>query len=367
MSLNFTFLAEEQIWGDVALEAIKKYGTKAAQTDLARVLGGVTMADCYTSEGDRSCKAWWSRSSYGDVFVQCVNCYGYDVRKIPHLRFVSARPVLAPSEVLKIGPENIHMGAKGVLIVEYGEYPQTIANKETSEKLEKLHKAKILPQTGKKYTFDSSKVNGYPAGFEAETYPEYEMDNKKYVRIPVRDSDSRFEGTPHWVEVQPIEWLMDERRWMIAKKCLFAGIPFDPATAYRKSFSETFIKHYLDTYFAKEIEPSERAASKEVSRDFEEDLKTFKETTVGKDRKGLRQMLSSANKTQKALLIGELTTDTPERKAEFEKATEIRRQRLSKVEHEEWAERCLKAARKERKKADQELAAYRAKRKLERT
>ena len=100
--------------------------------------------------------------------------------------------------------------------------------------------------------------------------PEYEMDGKRYIRVLGRPSDSQYstlstreqvkDGKPYWVEVQPIEWLMDESGWMIAKKCLFAGIQFDTKKKYDGDFSKTFMKHYLDTYFAKEMMPIERVA-----------------------------------------------------------------------------------------------------------
>ena len=37
--LDFTFLKEDQIWGNDALEVMKRYGTKVAPTDLAVILG----------------------------------------------------------------------------------------------------------------------------------------------------------------------------------------------------------------------------------------------------------------------------------------------------------------------------------------
>ncbi|MCL2505231.1 MAG: hypothetical protein FWE93_03145 [Alphaproteobacteria bacterium] len=66
------FLKEEQIWGDKALDIIKKYGTKAAATDLAVLLGAWVSGSGYkTSEGDLSSPSWSASSdAYGDV--RCV-------------------------------------------------------------------------------------------------------------------------------------------------------------------------------------------------------------------------------------------------------------------------------------------------------
>ena len=66
---------------------------------------------------------------------------------------------------------------------------------------------------------------------------------------------------------------------MVAKKCLFAGIQFDTKEKYDGDFSKTSMKHYLDTYFAKEIEP----------------VTTIERT---KSKKGLTALLSSQEREE---------------------------------------------------------------------
>ena len=54
--MDFTFLTEDQIWGDDALEVMKRYGTKVAPTDLTVILGGDMIGfDYRTSENDLTC------------------------------------------------------------------------------------------------------------------------------------------------------------------------------------------------------------------------------------------------------------------------------------------------------------------------
>ena len=93
------------------------------------------------------------------------------------------------------------------------------------------------------------------------------LNGKRYIRVPGRpaDNDSKLstreqveKWKPYWVEVQPIEWLMDPSGTMVAKKCLFAGIQFDTKSSYDGDFSKTSMKHYLDTYFAKEMKPTKK-------------------------------------------------------------------------------------------------------------
>ena len=183
--LKFTFLAEDQIWGGDALEALKCYGTKVAPTDLTIILGGYRTDgyDC-TSENDLTCPSW-TASSDGIADVRCVHYKGDKNWDNADKRIISARPALSPSEASKISLKNIHEGPNGVWIGEYGEYPQTVADKKTSAKLEKLFKTKSLHSTGKNYTFDSVGLEDYHTPFKATSYPEYEMDGKRSIRTRI--------------------------------------------------------------------------------------------------------------------------------------------------------------------------------------
>ena len=295
MALNFTFLKEDQIWGDDALEVMKRYGTKVAPTDLTVILGGyVNGFDCRTLDGDLTC-ASWSASSDGSEDVRCVYCLGDEDWRDTYDRGISARPVLPPSEASKISPSEAR-AIDGIRVAEYGEYPQTVADERTSEKLERLYSSRSLRLSGKNYTFDSVGLTDYDTAFKATSFSEYEMDGKRYIRVPGRPADcySKLsteeqveEGKPYWVQVQPIEWLMDRSGTMVAKKCLFAGIQFDTKKRYDGDFSKTSMKHYLDTYFAKEMEPTGRVAARTISRDRKK---------LSKERRGLVVLLDSLNK-----------------------------------------------------------------------
>ena len=219
-----------------------------------------------TSEDDLT-SASWSASSDVNKNVRCVSYEGDKNWGGTYERKISARPALSPAEAPKIRPENVKTGVNGVKICEYGEYPQTVADERTSERLERLHDSRSLRPTGKNYTFDSVGLTDYDTAFKATSFSEYEMDGKRYIRVPGRpaDGDSKLstgeqveKGKPYWVEVQPIEWLMDRSGTMVAKKCLFAGIQFD-TSSYDGDFSKTSMKHYLDTYFAREMQRNGRA------------------------------------------------------------------------------------------------------------
>lgn len=66
--MNTTLLTEDQIWGNQALDVMKKYGTRTALTDLAIVSGGLMGRSTTTSEGERSGYIWSASADIsGDV------------------------------------------------------------------------------------------------------------------------------------------------------------------------------------------------------------------------------------------------------------------------------------------------------------
>jgi len=267
MALKFTLLTSEQV-DDNGLDVIRQYGRATAATDLAVLLGGkLTEYGHRNIEGDLNCFNWIASAGQDGLTVYnidnalCVE--GGD------LRYFSARPVLAPEETAKITPTATKKGIKDIEIVEYGEYPQTVADKQTSQELEKLFRAQSLRKTGKSYTFDATRLDGYMEGFKPYNCPEFEYKGQKYICIHARDADHHhrylsngeylefpyFEN--YWVRVEPIEWLKDPSGTWVSKKCLFSGIRFDTRERYDGDFSRAFMKYYLDTYFARDMISSE--------------------------------------------------------------------------------------------------------------
>ncbi len=276
--MDFTFLTEDQIWGRDALDVISRYGTKVEPTDLAVLLGGSVML----SDNVPSCPSW-SASLDGHGIVRCVDSEGNRGWGGSDERRIAARPALSQSEFfrkIKWDSDKTYRDSNEyyVTIYAYGEYPQTVADYNTREKLERMYAAKSLRPTGKQYTFDSVDIDDHNTPLKAVSYKEYRMGDERYIRIPGRPADKYCKlstdeqveaGKTYWVKVEPIEWMMDRSGIMVAKKCLFAGIQFDTDKDYDGDFSKSFMKHYLDTYFAKEMEPIERMASREASKNIE--------------------------------------------------------------------------------------------------
>lgn len=134
--------------------------------------------------------------------------------------------------------------------------------------LEILFQQGSLELTGKNYTFDSVDLIDFDTSFKPTSYPEYRLSGYgKYIRVLGRGSAFLSsvskgkalvqKGKPYWLEVKPIEWLKDESGWMVAKKCLFAGIQFDTKKEYNGDFSKTSIAGYLRDYFDYEMLPTD--------------------------------------------------------------------------------------------------------------
>ena len=123
---NFTFLTDEQIFGNDQLDIIKKYGTKCAITDFSILLGGYVAGDYYTSEGNsRNDRTgwWWTKTPY-DNDARVVNRNGIRNWCIVSERNGGARPALPYSSISSISSNGVR-GRNGILEVEYGEYTQT--------------------------------------------------------------------------------------------------------------------------------------------------------------------------------------------------------------------------------------------------
>ena len=264
--MKVTFLREEDIWGNNALEVMQAYGTKVGVSDVAIALGTCMGSGTKNSAGVASGYAW-SASSDSSGIVRTVNLNGGKYSLSPLLRIAAGCPALPFSATSLIRPNNVRAmrlaNGKTVQICEYGAYPQTVAPKSVSQELEARYQKNALKTTGKTYTFDSAELDAYSTGFTPRNCAEYSFAGKKYVRIEGKpyDSDSIMsdgtsvqKGQAYWFEVQPIEWLMDTKGTWVSRQALFAGIQFDTKNEYNGNFANTTMYNYLQKHFAKEME-----------------------------------------------------------------------------------------------------------------
>ena len=273
---NFTFLTDEQIFGNNRLDIISRYGTKCTITDFSILLGGYVSSIHYTSEGntrkDRT-GWWWTKSSDGDNDARGVNTCGIIRWSNVIRRDGGARPALPYSSIQQVSSNGVR-GASGIKETLYGEYPQTIVDENYSRELERAYNNGSLRTTGKNYTTDSISNPVTDTSFRARVHTEYEYNGSKYIRF-VGDSyrgeevlsDGRTiqSGNTYWVRVEPIIWLVDERANIaLSKKIIFSGVQFKNRRDYKDDFDRTDIKQFMDNYFSKEI-VSDRVYSQTTS------------------------------------------------------------------------------------------------------
>ena len=270
---DLTLLSEGQIWGndkESQLEVIRKYGTKAAITDLCVLTGSYLCENTdYNIDEDSSLKgrtSWfWTRSDDNDDDVRTVIRDGDMDGTYRYRRDGAVRPALKSSVIFsQISPNRVR-GYNGTEEVEYGEYPQYAADLMMQSILE-LEYNRGMKKTGRSYTFDSVKYDDYCTGFKPVTYEEYEYQEKKYIRIR---ANSDFGGNKFklsngafyrdddyvWVEVSPVKWLIDDRTGILVSKIgLVSGIRFLGRNHnYKGDFSRTEMKEYLDRYMIHDL------------------------------------------------------------------------------------------------------------------
>ena len=269
-------LSEGQIWGNSSesqLEVIRKYGTRAAITDLCVLTGSYLFEDTdYNIDEDKSLTGrtslFFTRSDDGDNDVCAVSKNGSRSYICRDLRAGVVRPALQSSVIFsQISPNRVR-GYNGTEELEYGEYPQNAADPRMQNILESEYN-RGMNKTGRSYTFNSVKYDDYDTGFKPVTYEEYEYQGRKYIRIKANSefNDHRFKpsngveyrnGDYVWVEVSPVKWLIDDRTGiLISKKGLVSGIRFlDRRTNYKGDFSKTEMKEYLDKYMLHDLTQS---------------------------------------------------------------------------------------------------------------
>ena len=273
---ELTLLSDGQIWGndkEPQLEVIRKYGTKAAVTDLCILTGddfcGNTIDEDKSLAG-RTGKYWTRTEGYFDV-VCTVSESGNEESVFADEYDRAVRPVLQSSVIFsQISPNRVR-GYNGTEEVEYGEYPQNAADSKMQNILESEYNNRGMNKTGRSYTFNTAKFfnigkySSVPTKFSPETYEEYEYQGKGYIRRKARffspyDKFKLSNGVEYrdgdyvWVEVSPVKWLIDDKTGiLISKEGLVSGINFDDSEHYKGDFDRTKMKEYLDEYMLRDL------------------------------------------------------------------------------------------------------------------
>lgn len=271
-NIKLGLLKEEQVFGDNSLDIFKNYGTQAGATDLSIILGSLYNEDNYVSNDGHP--GWYWLETYNSIGVCGVTYFGDSFWSDVRERTGGVRPVLPYSLISSISRSSVR-GINGIKVVECGEYPQmVVANQKQLN--EALAKNKLV-KTGKSYTFDSRKYSEVNFGFNSVTYDEFMFEGKKYIAVKVNSyydgNDIKLstgvtchDGDIVWIEVLPVEWLVDEKSGLaISKKTLVSGIRYDDKNNYKGDFSKTKMYEYLNKYMVKDLFGPAKVINQEVT------------------------------------------------------------------------------------------------------
>lgn len=308
---NFTLLEKEHIRGGSRLDLLKQNGNACEISDFAILLGG----DCYQHDVKEKDKAktkdstevkdkvemrgwWWAktdRASEAD-FASAVYEFEPINHRVVRRRNGGVRPVICLDKKVVSGPISKEEQIKSEMYnnlksdgsakkIKYGAYPQTVVEKDLSEKIESEYQNGNLTKTQMKYTTDKISSFDMETSFEEKDNFEYEYNGEKYIRLVANEncvgkklSDGRIieMGEVYWVKVEPINWLIDRKTGIIiSEKILFSGIQFRNSKNTQPGFDNTDIKKFLNEYFSKEFNMENERL--EILERFEE-LEKLKET-----------------------------------------------------------------------------------------
>jgi len=314
--LEFTLLNVEQIMRNGKLidrnrlDIFKKYGVTASITDYAILLGGFVNHNYLTggSELENRNGYYWTSNAYEynninestkkstnikNVFTISTSGHA-DITSIV-LCQAGVRPTSSFISFKKSATK-IERYNNNLIEIEYGEYPQKACNKSLQDDLEQSFQNSELEKTGKSYT---SFLSGVIKEVKCD---EYIFNEKKYIRVranlfnygytQLSNGENYKNDDFVWVEVTPVKWLVDEnKKIMVAKHILFAGIPF--GDKYDGDFNKSTIKWYLDNFFSKEIIPSVIKDNKEEHNNIET---TSEEKIIGEIKEQLKIIEIHKNK-----------------------------------------------------------------------
>ena len=239
MEYDYRLLSQEEVFGDAKTDVIKTTGAECAVSDFAVVSGA------YISDG-RTCMWFLSSSSdYGDVCA--VDRDGSSRMAYPDSRG-GMRPVMECADISQLDCSTAR-DISGFEEVEYGEYPQSAADRELAGVLEQEFSEGRLIKTGKRY---------------CSQYDEFQHEGGKYIRalyIPEKtqqlsNGKKYSSGDIVWLKVSPLKWLYDAKAGLLISRTIpAAGLRFSHGKYYDGDFEKTDMCRYLNTTFADDIVP----------------------------------------------------------------------------------------------------------------
>ena len=212
------FLTSEQVFSERGLGLFARIDALAKATDFALALSD---DDGFFTEGGSYVNYYLHNGGTVSRFGKAENC---------ELAAVRPAILLEPEETA--GLQNLRE-ENGVVLCEFGEYPQMVIDESLREMAEHDLPAGVLAPSGKSYTLPGGK-----------TAAEVLMNGKKLVAVPVSTNLTlgflqlssglcRTYGEPVTLEVRPVTWYYDAAaQLLVARDAITAGFSYEAAAAY---------------------------------------------------------------------------------------------------------------------------------------
>jgi hypothetical protein len=163
-NIDLTFLTDEQLFGDKALDVIKKCGTSCEVTDFAYYSGGGYFSSLSDDRSRRTAPYWIKLPHMLPPISNpmYVNSKGLRQMKLPNsfswaevdLVGYGSRPVVSYSSIKSMA-YNEKINSLGIKEIHFGEYPQTEVNEDYANELERAYSTGNPRLTRKSYTSSS--------------------------------------------------------------------------------------------------------------------------------------------------------------------------------------------------------------------
>ena len=306
--MDITLLTKEQVFGDNALKVLKVFGSTTAPTDLAALQLCWVFPQGKTTEGKRSAAYYIQADDPTDLMqAPCISPTGEFNFLGIHNPQGGVRPIIPAYETANLTPQavsELKIRGKGtVQVVSFGLYPQKMADEQTQQRLNQLFIAGLKPEdchyidcgsltalscmfkessytphdsplrrTHRKFTMDNRRPGSYDIASKPRTYPAFRLGDKMYIHFfPIITGDAvifannRKEEKPRnrcWVEVCPVEWLVDPSGVWVAKDILLSNIRFDDKSFPQRTglFQKSSLNQFLTGTFAPQLLPPVRLA-----------------------------------------------------------------------------------------------------------
>jgi len=308
--MKVTIPTLEQVIGENALQIFKLFGTRAAPTDLAALQYCWVFPQDKTTEKKRSGTYYIHLDNPSNLMdAPVISSTGERGYLYLSNQQGGVRPLIPASETAYLTPTSVRkLGIRGkgsVQIATFGEYPQKIADSKTQKQLNTLFFAGLklrnysyarnshtvtfsasfqegsytahdspLRRIHRKFTMNDRVPNSYDVSPLPRTYPVYRLEDKKYIQFfPHKTGDNiilpdgnqiSHPKTHIWLEVTPLEWIVDPSGSWVAKDIVLSNIKMEDKPFQQRTglFEKSSLYAFLNDTFAKEILPPVRIARK---------------------------------------------------------------------------------------------------------